>query len=94
MFIFLIFGVKRAMFERFSYLRIVLCELFRPVFKKRFYKAVDDVSHRLLRRMNHILGIETIVAQFVVHNLVCRKIRAVGIPAHYGIGGKQQSRLA
>ena len=34
MFISLIFGVKGAVFERFSHLGIVFCELLRAVFKK------------------------------------------------------------
>lgn len=39
------------------------------------YEALEDITHRLVGRMDHILGIETIVTQFIQHYFECRKIR-------------------
>ena len=42
--------------------------------KERFGKTAVDILHRLIRRMKHILTIETIVTQFVVEEFVARKM--------------------
>ena len=48
-----------------------------------------DISHGLGAWMQHVLGIETVVAQFVVHNLVRGKI-IDAIEETLGLGGAQQ----
>ena len=37
-------------------------------------EALPDVADCLLRRMDHIVGIETVIAKFVRHNLIGGKV--------------------
>ena len=37
-------------------------------------EALPDVADRLLCRMDHVVGIETVIAKFVCHNLIGWKV--------------------
>ena len=45
--------------------------------EERFAEALPDVFHSLVGRVEHVFTIETVVAQFVVDNLVGREIHHV-----------------
>lgn len=72
--VFLTVGIERAMTERLAY-GLQLTDIAMGFIRKECVgKALIDILHRLLRRMQHIFLVETIVAQFVVHDFVGREI--------------------
>ena len=50
--------------------------IFRFIIKVSVLKPLPNIFHRHSRRMYHIIGIETVVTQFVQHYFVRRKIPA------------------
>ena len=69
----------------------------RPLLDKRLgsiaqihlRKALPDVFHSLSRWVQHILGIEPVVAQFIVHDLVSREVAG----ARHLAGSQKQRSL-
>ncbi len=47
-----------------------------------------------IRRVNHVGGIKTVVAKFVVHDFICREITCVNILEAQSVGCYQQVGLA
>ena len=39
-----------------------------------FLQSLPDIFHSLVGRVQHVLSVEAVVAQFVVDNFVCREI--------------------
>lgn len=72
--VFLTVGIERAMAECLSNGTKLTDIAMGFIRKECVGKALIDIFHRLLRRMQHVFFVETIVAQFVVHDFVGREI--------------------
>ena len=57
-------------------------------------ETIPNVFHRHPRRMEHIIGIETIITKFVHHDFIGREIMAIGTCPTKFIGCQEQSSLA
>ena len=61
--------------------------------EERFAEALPDVFHSLVGRVEHVFTIETVVAQFVVDNLVGREIHHVVHLLCQLVGSQKQCSL-
>ena len=72
--VFIGFGVKGLMIQGLFDRSPLIQEGLGLIRKAGRYQTFPYILHRLLRRMQHILLIETVVTQFVVYNLVSREL--------------------
>lgn len=63
-----------------------------PLAEEGVGKPLEDILHGLTAGMEHVLGVEAVVAQFVHHELVGRKVGRPQLAAQ-PVGSEQERRL-
>ena len=80
--------MSQRFFHRFPFLQIFHC----PGREACLRESFPNVFYGLVRWVEHIILVETVVAELVVHNLVSGKIICIQVLNEF-VGGKKQYRL-
>ena len=62
--------------------------------KPRTYELLPDILHRRVGRVYEVRIVESVVAQFVHHQFISRKIRCIRIGMHQLVNSEQEDSLA